>query len=323
MRIYSVAFLGFGVVGSKVYEILQENHETWMDKYGIDVQVRKVLVHNKKKPRSVLIDSKYLTENIDDLVYDPQIQICFECMGGNGVLLTKSYILQLLKNGKDIIMASKKCLSLYRNEILSVANTYRRTIHFEATVGGGIPIIQSIQNSSYGEQIHKVYGILNATSNYILSKMTSDNMSYQMALELAKKAGYTENNSTEDVDGLDAAYKLTLLVQETMGRSISINQVRRVSIRSITPDMIMEAKKCHEVFKQIASASLESNGELKISVEPKRISEDSILNCVNDTYNIICTEGTRSGLRAFYGQGAGDNPTATVMIDDLLSIIQK
>ena len=322
MKKVNVAILGFGIVGSKVYEIIQENRNTWRKQYQIEVQVVQVLVKNKKKKRSVMIDSSLLTENPSDLVNRLDVDLCFECMGGGSCDSTKEYILQLLEQKKDVIMSSKKCLALYGDEILKTARKNGRTVRFEATVGGGIPIIQSIQNSSYGEQIQKIYGVLNATSNYILSKMILEGMSYEAALNAAKEAGYAENDPSEDVEGMDAAYKLMLLVKEAMGREVSMEQFRRVSIENVTPEMIVEAKQQHEVFKQVAYARITKDGKVDVSVEPQRISEQSILNCAAENNNIICTEGTRTGMRAYFGQGAGANPTASVMIDDLLAIIK-
>lgn len=320
-KVVKLGFLGLGVVGSKVYELVQEYHDKFEQDYDVDLQVVAIYVRNAKKKRKVMVNPELLTENPYEVVGSPEISLCVECMGGAGTEMTRDLVLAALKNQKDVILSSKKSLALYGEEIEKAAIDNNRKIRYEATVGGGIPIIRTLKEIAKGETIQKVYGILNATSNYILSAMTQKQISYETALKEAKEAGYAENNPSEDVEGKDAAYKLELLVKEAMGVRIDIKNMNLKTIENVSSIMFSMADSKGEVIKQVAYAKRAEDGTILCSVEPKLVPKDNLMAVVGGNNNVIFVEGSTSGIRAFYGQGAGAFATASVMIDDLVDII--
>lgn len=321
-KIVRLGFLGFGVIGSKVYELLQENHERIEREYGIKIVVEAIYVRNPRKKRPVMVVEDCFTDCANEVVGNSNIDVCIECLGGGGTEAAKEYILLALEHGQDIVMSSKKCLALYENEIEQAAKKYGCTVRMEASVGGSIPIMSTLREIAKGERIQKVYGILNATSNYILSSMSAKQTGYQEALEQAKLAGFAENDPSEDVKGKDAAYKLALLIKKAFGQLVPVNQIRTETIEEVTPSMLEDARSEGKVMKQIAYAEMLSDGTIRCYVQPKKVSEHSLLAMVEGNNNLIILEGSHSGMRAFYGQGAGADATASVIVDDLVDIIK-
>jgi len=322
-KVIKLGFLGLGVVGTRLLTMILENQGDILKNYGIRFEIGAILVRDINKMRKIEVEGFKLTVDENDILKDDTINICIECMGGSGSERTKEIVLQALNKKKHIIMSSKKCLAKYSTEIFEAAERNQCQIRFEATVGGGIPICSTLRSMAKGEEIVGIYGILNATSNYILSVINEENISYEEAVHKAKEKGYAENDSSEDVDGWDAAYKLGILMNIGMGVCCDFNQLEPESIHTVQPSDIMEAKKKDEIVKQIAYAKKNENGYLTYYIGPCKIKKDSFFASVKGNNNMIFTEGKSSGIRAFYGQGAGAGPTASVMFDDLIDILQN
>ncbi len=316
-----IGILGLGTVGSKVVDLIQVNKERAKIEYGIELEIVGIMIRDRNKKRNVATKGIRLTENIDDIVKNPDIDICIECMGGVGTEQTKNAVIMALCNHKHVIMSSKKCLALYGKEIFLAAKENNRQLRIEASVGGGIPICSTIMHMSQGETIKKIFGIVNATSNYILTAMNNDK-TYEEALTQAKKNGLAENNPEEDVDGLDAAYKLCILVRLCMKLDVNINDIQPVSITKLSVNDMKAAKEEGKIIKPIFYANVNEKEEMECFVGPYAVSKENPLAFVNDNNNMIFVEGKYSGLRAFYGQGAGASPTASVIYDDLMDIIK-
>ena len=317
-----IGILGLGTVGSKVVDLIQVNKERAKSEYGIELEITCIMVRDRDKKRNVDTKGIRITENIDDVVKNPDIDICIECMGGAGTEKTKNAVIMALRNRKHVIMSSKKCLALYGNEISRAAKENNRQLRIEASVGGGIPICSTIVHMSQGERIKKIFGIVNATSNYILTSMYKYDKTYEEALTQAKKNGLAENNPGEDVDGFDAVYKLCILVRLCMKLDVNIQDIQPASIKKLSVNDMKAAKEEGKIIKPIFYANLNEKEELECFVGPYAVSKENPLAFVNDNNNMIFVEGKYSGLRAFYGQGAGASPTASVIYDDLIDIIK-
>lgn len=322
-KIVRLGFLGFGVVGSKVYEMIMNSGAKFEEQYGVKLEVKSIYVRNKKKKRAVDFDPNLLTDNASDVVNDPEVDIIVECLGGAGTAIAKELLLTALNHKMDLVMSSKKCLALYGEELETAAKENGCTIRYEATVGGGIPIMRALMEIAKGETIEKIYGILNATSNFILSSMTLNNLTYEEALEQAQIAGYAENDPSEDVQGKDAGYKLGIMVYEAMGVRVNIDDIKTKSIETVTADMLKKASLQGEVVKQVAYAKRLEDGTVECGVEPKMVEKKNLMAFVESNHNVIFVEGDTSGVRAFYGQGAGAGATASVMVDDIVDIMKK
>ncbi|QEH70261.1 homoserine dehydrogenase [Cellulosilyticum sp. WCF-2] len=321
MRKIKIGFLGLGVIGSKLLNIIQENKEKTKEAFGIEFEVVVIMVQDVLKKRDVNTEGIKMTTEANDVVKESDVDICIECMGGDGVEKTRETVLLALQNHKHVIMSSKKCLAMYGDEIIQMAQENGVQIRVEASVGGGIPICRSLMHMSKGETIIKLFGIVNATSNYILTSMSKNHASYEEALLGAKVNGYAENDSSEDVDGWDAAYKLCILSRLCMNLSIRYQELRPISLRNKNAVDIDKAEQEGKIVKQIIYAYKNNTGKLECYIGPYAIRKDSHLAMVSDNNNMIFIEGEYSGKRAFYGEGAGANATASVMYDDLMDVI--
>ncbi len=316
-----IGILGLGIVGSKVFDLIQENKERAKKEYGIVLEIVCIMVRDRNKKRNVDTDEIWITNNINDVVKNLDIDICIECMGGVGTNKTKEAVIMALRNHKHVIMSSKKCLAMYGNEIVRAAKENNRQLRMEASVGGGIPICNTIMHMSQGESIKKIFGIVNATSNYILTSMYKYDKTYEEALKEAKENGLAENNPKEDVDGFDAAYKLCILLRLCMKLDVSIQDLQPASIKKLSAKDMKKANEDGKIIKPIFYAEMNDKEELECFVGPYAVSKENPLAFVNDNNNMIFVEGKCSGLRAFYGQGAGASPTASVIYDDLIDVI--
>lgn len=321
MKTVKIGFLGLGVVGAELVNIIQNNMVRISEKYGVNLELGKIFVRDVSKKRSIDVSKLQLTTNVYDVLDDKETDIICECVGGAGTEGTRGYIERAVKNGKSVVLSSKKVLALYGMEILDSANKNNVAVKFDATVGGGIPVAKIIKECFKGEEIRKVVGILNATSNFIYSKMEKEGLSFEAALKSAQELGYAENDPYEDISGMDALYKAIILVMFSMKKWVDIKNVSTTPFSNIN---VSDMKYAKELGYQIKPLVIVENGEeLVYRIGPCLIKDSHIAANTFNNNNMIVFEGSNSGVLGFYGQGAGSRPTASAMFDDLIGIVTQ
>lgn len=318
MKKVGVAILGLGTVGSNVFKILLENQTYFEKEYEIQVDVCMVYVRDIYKKRAVSLEGVEVTDDIEKIIHNAKVDVCIECMGGNGTEATFDYIMRLIAAKKHVILSSKKCLALYKNEIIENVNKHEVQLRYDATVGGSIPICKVFQNLSGYDSVNKIYGIANATTNYILTLMKSEGISYDEALKMAKEAGYAENNASNDVDGWDALYKMCILLRFGAGIDVPVAQMKPQCLAEMS-DILLEEPDAS--IKQIFYARSLSEDKIGYYVGPVAVKKNLILRDVEGQNNIIFVEHKYGGVRAYYGKGAGGRETAAIMVEDLFDAI--
>lgn len=319
MENVKIAVLGFGTVGTGVCKIINMNREEILKRSGCNIEVSKILVRNPNKVRDVDVSKDVITTNPNEIFEDESIKIVVELMGG--IEPAREYILKALRNKKHVVTANKALISTYGDELLSVAEEEGVMLHFEASVAGGIPIIHGINESLTANKIEEITGIINGTTNYILSKMTLEGMEFEEALKEAQEKGYAEADPTSDIEGFDAVYKLTVLASLAFGTKVSVESVYREGITKVTKMDIQYARELGYVVKLLAMGK-EVNGVLELRVHPTFIPLMHPLANVNDVYNAIFIKGNAIGDLMLYGRGAGDMPTGSAVVSDIISILR-
>jgi len=310
-----IGLLGLGTVGSGVYKIISENNIKIERKVGTEVKIEKILVNDKNKKRELNINKNLLTEHPADVVENPDINLVVELIGGENPAY--KYVLTALKNKKSVVTANKLIIAKYGSEILKAAHQYNVQISFEGSVAGGIPIIRPLKESLVASEIENIYGILNGTTNYILTKMAEENREYADVLNEAQRLGYAERNPHSDISGLDAAYKIAILASIKFETLIDISSVYSEGIKNISLTDISLADELGYVVKLLAIAKKEEKG-LDIRVHPAFISKSHPLALVNDVYNAVYLHGDIVGDIMSYGKGAGQMPTASAVVADII-----
>ena len=304
-----IGIIGLGTVGTGVYKTLQ-NVE--------DVEVIKVAVKNINKPRSVELPPEMLTNNPFDVVNNPDIDVIVELIGG--VNPAWDYIETALRNGKHIVTANKELLAKKGEELFNLAEECNRVVLYEAAIAGGIPIIMPIKTILAGNKIRKIHAILNGTTNYILTKMDIDGASYEDVLKEAQEIGYAETDPTGDVEGFDAAYKITTLATIAFKTRIKIENVYREGITKIRKEDMAKASEFGYKIKLIATATIDENNNADVRVHPMLISKDTTLAHIDYVTNAVAISGHPIGNIVLSGPGAGEFPTASSVVGDILSI---
>lgn len=317
MKEINVAILGFGTVGQGTARIIIDNASQWMKKCGADIKIRKVLVRNLNQKRMVDLPPGTLTDKWEDIIADRDIQVVIEVMGG--IEPAKKYILEAISQGKNIITANKDLLADHGEEIFNAANQYGVDVYFEASVAGGIPIIMPLKKSLAANNIIQVMGIVNGTTNYILTKMSKEKMSYDEALKGAQELGYAEADPTADVGGYDAARKIAILASIAFHTRVKLNDVFVEGITNLTARDIQFAQELGYAVKLLGIAR-ENKGKIEVRVHPALISANHPLANVNDSFNAVFVQGDAVGETMFFGRGAGQMPTASSVAGDLVSI---
>ncbi len=305
-----VGIIGFGNIGSAVAAVLRKNRQVIADNTGIDIQIKKVCDTVKRKTNLPF------TKDFKQIINDPDIDVVVEAIGGENA--AKKIVLVALKAKKHVVTPNKELVAKHMEELLSVAKKNRVQILFEASVGGGIPIIQPIRASLASNRIDEVYGIVNGTTNYILTQMSDEGMQFSEALHRAKEKGYAEPDPTADIEGYDAAYKAAILASVTFKAKVNWKEVSCEGITRISKDDIDYAKGIGYVIKLLAIAKLEK-GKLDVRVHPALVSCEHPLASVSKNYNAIYVKGYSVGDIMFHGQGAGGEPTAASIISDIIS----
>jgi homoserine dehydrogenase len=317
MREIKVGLIGFGTVGSGVVKILQKNSRLIENRMGAKIVLKRIADIDVRTDRGVKLKPGILTTKADEVIKDAEIDIVMELIGG--IEPARTFILRAIRNKKHIITANKALLALHGDEIFRAAQRYGVDVNFEASVGGGIPLIRSIKEGLVANRIHSIFGILNGTSNYILSKMTNEGKSFGEVLKEAQERGYAEADPTYDVEGIDAAHKLAILTRLAYGTSIQFKEIFIGGISEIMPLDIQFSREFGYRIKLLAITKID-NGKIEARVHPTMIPEGHLLSTVEGVFNAIYIKGDATGPTLFYGQGAGQMPTASAVVSDLVEL---
>jgi homoserine dehydrogenase len=320
--VFKIGLLGLGTVGTGTVEILlnPEGRHPLLS----ELSLHRVGVRSLSKARTVNLPEHLLTTDLEEIVIDPAVDIVVELIGG--LEPARSLILQAIENGKHVVTANKAVISRYGSEIFDAANEKGVYVLLEAAVGGGIPVIQPLKQSLGANRIHKVTGIINGTTNYILTRMKNEGADFAEVLADAQRLGYAEADPSADIDGLDAGDKIAILASLAFGGRIKLEQVYCEGIRKITATDIAYAEKLGFVIKLLAIAARDPHATpdedlLSIRVHPTLVPNAHPLASINDVYNAILVEGEPIGQVMFFGRGAGAGPTASAVVSDLLNIV--
>jgi homoserine dehydrogenase len=313
-----VAIIGFGTIGSGVARLLLEHADRIANRVGKRLELVRVVDSDLKRPRNFILPPGVLTTNLADVIDDPEIVAAIELVGG--LEPARTIVLKLLESGKDVITANKALLAEHGPELFDTARRLGRSIAFEAAVGGGIPIIASISECFSANQIESIHAILNGTSNFILSQMEENNTDYASALAEAQQRGYAEANPAMDVNGSDAAQKLAILAHLAFGARVNWRNIPRTGIDVVTATDMRYAKELGYSIKLLAVAELVPEG-LELHVSPTLVRRGSPLAEVRGAFNAIRVVGDAVGKVFFQGLGAGQMPTASAVVADLIATV--
>lgn len=300
MKEIQVGLLGLGTVGSGVVRIITDHQERLIHQVGCPVKVTKVLVQNIEKEREVEVPSTLLTQDANEILDNPNIDVVIEVMGG--IDDAKLYILQALKSGKHVVTANKDLMALHGAELLATAKDNKTDLFYEASVAGGIPILRSIVEGLSSDLITKVMGIVNGTTNFILTKMSDEGRAYNDVLKEAQQLGFAEADPTSDVEGLDAARKMTILATLGFSTNVELGDVNVKGITSITEEDIEYSKSLGYTIKLIGLAKRDGE-KLEVTVEPTLLPNTHPLAAVQNEYNAVYVYGEAVGETMFYDQG--------------------
>jgi len=323
MEHIQIGLLGLGTIGSGVYRLIEDHREELEFQLGSKITVKKILVSRMDKERYINgkhISKTLLTDDSGDIFNDPSIQIVIEVIGG--LENAKKLIEKALIKGKSVVTANKDVVAQYGVYLGQLAQENQCDIFYEASVGGGIPIIRSLTEGLASDKITRMIGIINGTTNYILTKMTREHMSYNEALEKAKILGYAEPDPTNDVEGYDAARKMVILSSLGFSMPMTLKDVYTVGIKAVTIDDIDYAKELGYVIKLLGYADIEE-GEVEVSVQPTLLRKNHPLASVHDENNGVYLYGSAVGETMFYGPGAGAMPTATAIVSDVITVAKR
>ena len=317
MKEIKVGLIGFGTVGSGVGRILQKNSKLIEKRMGAKLTLKRIADIDLETDRGVKLKPGVLTRRAEDVIKDPEIDIVMELMGG--IEPAKTFILKAIRNKKHIVTANKALLALHGDEIFREAHRFGVDVNFEASVGGGIPLIRSIKEGLVANRIHSIFGILNGTSNYILSKMTDEGRNFKEVLKEAQEKGYAEADPTYDIEGIDAAHKLAILIRLAFGTPFQFKEIFIGGISEITPLDIQFGREFGYRIKLLAIAKIDK-GKIEARVHPTMIPESHLLSTVEGVFNAIYIKGDAVGPTLFYGQGAGQMPTGSAVVSDLVEL---
>ena len=316
MDTIKVGLLGLGTVGTGVAKVLKDNYDSINKKVGKPVELVKILVRDTNKQRDLLLPTEILTDNPEDLLGDPEINIIVEVMGG--IQPAKDYIIKALENGKHVVTANKDLLAIHGKELFEAAENKHNDLFFEASVAGGIPIIRPLKECLAGNRLEQVMGIINGTTNYILTKMTLEGSDFNAVLKEAQDLGYAEADPSSDIEGYDAARKIAILASVAFGTRVTFSDVYVEGITNITQDDIQYARDLGYVIKLLGIAKSLTD-HVEVRVHPAFIPKNHPLASVNDVFNAIFIKSDAIGEAMFFGRGAGELPTASAVVGDIVA----
>lgn len=316
----NTGIIGFGTVGTGAARILLNNHDIIFKRTGLDIRLKRMADLDIERDRGLKVPEGVLTTDARDILEDKDIDIVVELIGG--IHPAKEFILQAINNNKHVVTANKALLATEGNEIFLEAERKGVFVGFEASVAGGIPIIKVMQEGLVANRILNIYGIINGTSNYILTKMTEESKEFSVALKEAQGLGYAEADPTFDIEGIDSAHKLTILSSLAYGIPLSYKEVYKEGITRITSQDIDFARELGYKIKLLAITKAVDN-EVEMRVHSTMIPQDYIISKVDGVYNAIYVEGDAVGSTLYYGRGAGDMPTGSAVVADIVDIAKK
>ena len=320
-RTLNVGLLGCGTIGGSVVRLLAEHGDDIALRAGCRVEISKVADRNQATWSDLPLDPSRLTTEAADVLNDPDVDIICELIGG--VEPSRTFILEAFERGKPVVTANKELLANHGRELFDASDAKGLDLYFEAAVGGGIPLIRPMKESLVGERLTRVTGIVNGTTNYILTRMSEDDMSFADALAQAQDLGFAEKtNPTADVDGFDAAAKCAILASIAFNARVTAADVYREGISEVSADDIAFAKRLGYAVKLLAIAELD-DGRIAVRVHPAMIPVHHPLAAVRDSYNAVFLEGGKIEQLMFYGRGAGGDPTSTAVVGDLVSVARN
>ncbi len=317
MRKINVGLIGFGTIGSGVVEVLRKRRALLKQKGGVDVAIKKICDKDLKRRRPVKVKRSILTKAIGDILYDPEIDIVVELIGG--IRPAKDIILGAIRQGKHVVTANKALLAEAGREIFDLANECGVTIRYEGSVGGGIPIIRALREGFIANKVDLIYGIINGTSNFILTNMSEEGVEFRASLDMAKKKGYAEKSPHLDISGMDSTHKLAILALLGFGLPVKPRHIYTEGIENIEQGDIQYSAELGYSIKLLAIAK-RAQDELELRVHPTLIPKTHLLAGVNGIYNAIYVKGDLLGESLFYGKGAGKYPTSSSVAGDIMSI---
>ena len=315
MKKVGVAILGLGTVGGGVFKILTEKKEYFKKTQNLDITVECVMEKNIERAVSIGVDRAIVSTNIEEVVGNPNVDIVVEVIGG--IEPSKTFILKALMSGKTVVTSNKELFAKHWTELEVEAKKMNAGLMFEATCVGGVPIIRVLQDSMQANEITSLKGIINGTTNYILTKMATEGSTYEDALKGAQKLGYAEFNPTADVEGFDAAYKLSILSSLAFNTKISYQDVHREGITKLNKTDIAIGKDLGYTLKLLAIGKNSADG-VEVRVHPTFVKNDSLIANVNDSFNAVQLVGDAVGNIMLYGRGAGALPTGSAIVSDII-----
>jgi len=318
-QIINIGLIGYGTVGSGVFKLIKDNSETITNRTGTELRIKSVCDLDTDRLKEEVRDVE-ITSNWKDITTDPETDIVVELIGGNSPAL--EIIKSALQNGKNVVTANKKLLAEKNEEIFDILTSTGNSLGYEAAVGGGIPCILALKKGLVGNQIRSILGILNGTTNYILTKMEDEGISFDSALKDAQEKGFAEADPTFDVEGIDAGHKIALLSMLAYGKSIDFSQVPIEGISQISPIDISYAKDMGYVIKLLGIARY-VNDSLDLRVHPTMIPREHPLASVRNEFNSVMFDGDMTDAVVMNGKGAGSLPTASAVVSDIVQLSNK
>jgi homoserine dehydrogenase len=316
----NVGLLGLGVVGGGVAATLLDQSLGISKKVGLPVNLKKVLVRDPNKSRDSSAPAGLITTNPADILADPSIHIVVEVIGGTEP--AAQYLKDALSCGKHVVTANKEAMAKFGPELLDLARQNRVNLLFEASVGGGIPIVGSLMSQLLANEIQSIRGIINGTTNYILTRMANEHTDFDQALAEAQQQGFAEADPTNDVEGFDAVYKLSILASLAFHQRVSPDSIYRQGIANLQPQDFRYAQELGYAIKSLAVATLEQN-DIRARVYPALVPVDHMLAKVDGVYNAVEVTGSLCGQVLFHGRGAGRGPTTSAVMGDLVEIARR
>lgn len=316
----NIGLLGCGTVGTGVFQTLARGRRHFASRLGCPLVIRRILIRDPQKVRDKSIPRHLLTTNARDVLDDPDIQIVVEVMGGTEP--AHDYLLSALSSGKHVVTANKELLAKRGTELFSAAEQSGAALRFEASVAGGIPIIKALRESLTANTVEKIMGIVNGTTNYVLTAMSETGQDFDQALQTAQELGYAEADPTSDIEGHDAAYKLAILAAAGLGARVPIDGIYREGISSVSASDIAYALELGYVIKLLAVADARYQSGIGLWVRPTLVPLRHPLAAVKNSFNAVFVHGDAVGELMFYGRGAGSLPTASAVVGDLLEVAE-
>jgi homoserine dehydrogenase len=311
-----VGILGFGTVGSGAYRMLQDNRQAITEKIGLGVDVVKIGIRDASKVRD--LPASMFTTDLNSIVDDPTIDVVLELMGG--VDPAGGLVERAIRNGKHVVTANKELMAKSGSRLVHLAKDNRLDLHYEAAVGGGIPLVQPLKHQLAGNDVLKMMGILNGTTNYILSAMQQAGAHFEEVLAEAQAKGYAEADPTNDVDGFDTAYKISILASIAFGKQVPIEGVYREGIRGVAKADMLHAETLGYTVKLLGVVDAVGPDRIRARVHPTLVPKEHPLASVSGVYNALWLHGDFVGDLMFSGRGAGSDPTASAVVGDLIDV---